>query len=180
MSEPSGLSSRDYEREAAAARQRLAQHLDELSDRLTPAQVLDEMLTYARGGGTLFHAIAQAVREHPVPAAVIGAGCVLLVAEKIGFNGHRSVNRGPAYPGGAIPDPGRRAAGLLALPESEDSVRRRAPRLASQARAFIYQQPLLCAAIAVALGAAAAAALPASEAKHDGLGGDPAPHDPQL
>ena len=50
---------RDYQREAEHTRQRLAENLDELSDRLTPGQVFDEMLTYSRaGGGTFFRASA--------------------------------------------------------------------------------------------------------------------------
>jgi len=35
-------------------RRRLADHLDELSDRLTPGQVFDEMLSYSRAGGGTF------------------------------------------------------------------------------------------------------------------------------
>ena len=62
------VSSRDYEREAEHARRRLADNLDELSDRLTPGQVFDEMMTYSRaGGGTFFRAFSNAMRENPLP-----------------------------------------------------------------------------------------------------------------
>ena len=61
------LSSRDYEREARSTRHRLAASLDELNDRLTPGQVFDEMLTYARGGGgTFLRALTNAARENPI------------------------------------------------------------------------------------------------------------------
>ena len=62
------LSSRDYEREARSTRHRLAASLGELNDRLTPGQVFDEMLTYARGGdGTFLRALTNAARENPIP-----------------------------------------------------------------------------------------------------------------
>src|SRR5947207_4442259 len=80
-------SARDYEREAQATRHRLAQDLDELNDRLTVGQIFDEILSYARGGsGTFVRALSNAARENPVPTMLIGAGCMLLLSEKMGFN----------------------------------------------------------------------------------------------
>ncbi len=76
----------DYEREAEHTRRRLAQNLDELSDRLTPGQVFDEMLTYSRAGsGTVFRAFSNAMRENPLPSLLIGAGCMMFLSEKIGL-----------------------------------------------------------------------------------------------
>ncbi len=76
----------DYEREAEATRRRLAQNLDELSDRLTPGQVFDEMLTYSRaGGGTFLRAFNNAVKENPLPSLLIGAGCMMFLSEKMGL-----------------------------------------------------------------------------------------------
>src|SRR5438105_4250203 len=80
-------SSREYEREAEITRHRLAHSLDELSDRLTPGQVFDEMLTYAKGGGgTFFRALTNATRENPIPSLLIGAGCMMFLSEKMGLN----------------------------------------------------------------------------------------------
>jgi ElaB/YqjD/DUF883 family membrane-anchored ribosome-binding protein len=85
----------DYEREAELTRRRLADHLDELSDRLTPGQVFDEMLTYSRAGsGTFLRAFSNAVRENPLPSLLIGAGCMMFLSEKMGLrpgNGARHV-----------------------------------------------------------------------------------------
>ena len=76
----------DYEREAEHTRRRLADNLDELSDRLTPGQVFDEMLTYSRaGGGTFFRAFSNAMRENPLPSLLIGAGCMMFLSEKMGL-----------------------------------------------------------------------------------------------
>src|SRR5829696_6777484 len=86
-SQRNDLSSRDYEREAQATRLRLAESLDELGDRLTPGQVFDEMLTYARGGsGTFFRALSNAARENPIPSLLIGAGFMMFLSEKMGLN----------------------------------------------------------------------------------------------
>ncbi len=76
----------DYEREAEETRRRLADNLDELTDRLTPGQVFDEVLTYSRaGGGTMYRAFSNAVRENPFPSLLIGAGAMMFLSEKMGL-----------------------------------------------------------------------------------------------
>jgi len=76
-----------YERDAEQTRHRLAGSLDELNNRLTPGQVFDEMLTYARGGsGTFFRALSNASRENPVPSLLIAAGAMMFLSEKMGLN----------------------------------------------------------------------------------------------
>jgi ElaB/YqjD/DUF883 family membrane-anchored ribosome-binding protein len=81
------LSAHDYEREAEATRRRLAQSLGQLSDRFTPGQLVDEMLTYTKaGGGTFFRALTNATRENPIPSLLIGAGCMMFLSEKMGLS----------------------------------------------------------------------------------------------
>jgi hypothetical protein len=95
-------SSRHYVREAEATRDRLAHSLDELSERLTPGQMFDEMLTYTKGGGgTFFRAFSNAARENPVPSLLIGAGCMMFLSEKMGLN--RFMPHGNGADGGASP-----------------------------------------------------------------------------
>src|SRR5205807_636097 len=87
------LTAQEYEREAKATRNRLAHSLDELNDRLTPGQVFDEVLSYARGGsGTFLRALSNAARDNPIPALLIGASCMLFLSEKMGLN--RAISRG--------------------------------------------------------------------------------------
>jgi hypothetical protein len=82
----SEMSSRDYEREAEASRHRLASDLRQLSDRLTPGQIVDEMLTYAKGGGgTFLNALTNAAKHNPVPSLLIGAGLMMFLSEKTGL-----------------------------------------------------------------------------------------------
>jgi Protein of unknown function (DUF3618) len=86
-----------YERDAEATRHRLANGLDELNSRLTPGQVFDEMLTYARGsGGTFFRSLSNASRENPIPSLLIAAGAMMFLSEKLGLKdyiGSRSDSR---------------------------------------------------------------------------------------
>jgi len=92
-------SPRDYEREAEITRYRLAHNLDELSDRLTPGQVFDEILTYTRGGGgTFLRALTNAARENPIPSLLIGAGFMMFLSEKTGLNRLMSRRHGTDAP----------------------------------------------------------------------------------
>jgi len=94
MTADKDMSSRHYEREAEASRSRLAGSLRELSDRLTPGQVFDEMLTYAKGGGgTFLNALSHAARDNPIPSLLIGAGLLMFLSEKTGIG---SMMRGHA------------------------------------------------------------------------------------
>ncbi len=88
-----------HEREAEAARLQLAETLDELSLRLTPSNMVDDVKQYARDhmmepaknyakdrlsalatnpNVPLVAGVAYAVRKHPVPALLIGAGAYML------------------------------------------------------------------------------------------------------
>jgi hypothetical protein len=79
-------SAREYEREAEATRHRLADTLNELHDRLTPGDILNEVLSYGRsGGGAFFRAATTAARQNPIPAILIGTGCAMFMAEKTGL-----------------------------------------------------------------------------------------------
>src|SRR5215208_415919 len=83
-----------YEHEAEATRRSLANSLNELRDRLTPGQVFDEALTYAKGGSATFaRAFSNAVRENPFPALLIGTGCMLFMSEKMGITKSKSAGR---------------------------------------------------------------------------------------
>jgi hypothetical protein len=69
-----------FENEAEAARRRLSQTLDELSVKLTPGGVLDEMLTYAKAGGQDFmKALGRSAAANPLPALFIGVGCAMFI-----------------------------------------------------------------------------------------------------
>ena len=76
-------SSRELETEASATRARLANNLDELASHLTPGRVLDEVMTYSRGGGAGFlRGLRNAAAANPIPTLLIGAGCAMFLSGK--------------------------------------------------------------------------------------------------
>ena len=70
------------EHDLAVTRARLAAHLDELSGRLSPGQLLDEGLSYLRDGqaATFVRNLGTQVRENPLPVTLAGIGLAWLAA----------------------------------------------------------------------------------------------------
>jgi ElaB/YqjD/DUF883 family membrane-anchored ribosome-binding protein len=220
MNEPN---SRDYARDAEAARTRLSTKLTELQDGLTPGRLLDEVLSYGRNGGTFFlKALNNAARENPVPTMLVGAGCAMFLTERTGLLQH-AVNgkdkrdgetdtadeRNGAKDKGATLTKGlkegahdaaaleeraakisdaaaetagavkRRVAGAVeeigdqiaeAGDRAKDQASETARALKERADAFMQEQPLLAAAIGVAIGALVASAFPATELEDEMMG----------
>ena len=98
MSSNGERSSRDYAREAEATRQRISRTMDEVSDRLTIGQVLDEVLGYAKGGGgTMASALTRAARDNPVPSLLVSAGAMLFLSERLGIPSRTATGSGSAW-----------------------------------------------------------------------------------
>ncbi len=68
--------SEQLEREIEARRARIENRVDDISARLSPGQMLDEALTYAKtGAGADFtRNLGQSVRDNPLPVALAGLG----------------------------------------------------------------------------------------------------------
>ncbi|MGN6749837.1 MAG: DUF3618 domain-containing protein [Xanthobacteraceae bacterium] len=99
-------SSAQLEQEAEQTRAQLAQTLDELRERITPGQLVDQAVDYAKdsGGGLFVRNLGNQVTANPLPVALIGAGVAWLMLS----NGARSA-RSTRVKEGAI-DRARRAA----------------------------------------------------------------------
>jgi hypothetical protein len=101
-------SPRAYEREADASRARLSNSLDQLANSLTPGRVLDEVLTYAKGGGGHFlKGLGNAASANPIPSLLIGVGTALFLSgkAKLPSAGERGYGRStPAHRGSALPE----------------------------------------------------------------------------
>jgi hypothetical protein len=74
------------DRDLASARQRLDRDLTELQARLSPGQLLDEGLAYLRRsqGADFFRNLGDAVKERPLPVALMGASLAWLATSGAG------------------------------------------------------------------------------------------------
>jgi Protein of unknown function (DUF3618) len=74
-------SSAQLEQEAEQTRSHLAQTLDELRERITPGQLVDQAVDYAKdsGGGMFVRNLGRQATANPLPVALIGAGIAWLM-----------------------------------------------------------------------------------------------------
>jgi ferritin-like metal-binding protein YciE len=74
--------SEKLEREAGRTRAQLSETLEELRARMTPGQVIDQLIDYAREGpaAEFRRNLAREVRENPLPLVLIGIGVAWLIA----------------------------------------------------------------------------------------------------
>lgn len=74
-------SSEQLEREAEATRARIAATLTELRARISPGQMLDEAIDYARdgNGADLVRNLGRQAADNPMPVALLGAGLAWLM-----------------------------------------------------------------------------------------------------
>jgi hypothetical protein len=101
------------EREADQARAQLAGTLDELQQRLTPGQIVDQFTDYAREGppADFLRNLAREIRENPLPVLFIGFGMAWLIIGSSRRAQRRAVAeaRGdlePAVPAAKVSPPG--------------------------------------------------------------------------
>ena len=82
--------SEQLERETQSCRDELADTLDELRARMTPGEVVDQLVDYAKDttGGLFFENLKQQVANNPLPVALMGAGFAWLMFGK-GMNASR-------------------------------------------------------------------------------------------
>jgi len=76
--------SEQLERDTQSCRDQLADTLDELRARMTPGEVVDQLVDYAQDttGGLFFQHLKQQVANNPVPVAVMAAGFAWLMLGK--------------------------------------------------------------------------------------------------
>ena len=120
-----GNSSATLEREVDAQRHRVESTIDEIKDRLSPGQLIDEMLSYTKHGGAHFaSSLGQTLSANPVPAALLGVSLAWLMMgpkheqdDKTGsYDGKRPYREyGHALEYGAI-----RGAGLQRVSHTRD------------------------------------------------------------
>jgi len=80
-----GKDSAELEREVEAQRQRIEDRIGEIKERLSPGQIVDELLSYTKNGGQHFAAnLGQTVSNNPLPAALLGISLVWLMSGQQG------------------------------------------------------------------------------------------------
>src|SRR5690349_18771616 len=117
--------SEQLEREAEATRARISATLDELRGRMTPGQVVDQLVEYARdsGSGEFVRNLGNQVVGNPLPVTLMGAGLAwLMLAGRrgpahgsggFGFGGDDVAERMSEAGGGTSPESGRGRRGWL-------------------------------------------------------------------
>ena len=73
---PGSKSSAEIEREVRQERAHVERTLDELQERLSPGQLIDQAANYLRGSGgaDLMRNLGETVRRNPIPLALVGVG----------------------------------------------------------------------------------------------------------
>lgn len=73
--------SAQLEREVEQQRQKIESRIGEIKDRLSPGQIVDELLTFTKDGGQNFASnLGQTVSNNPLPAALLGISLVWLMS----------------------------------------------------------------------------------------------------
>jgi len=83
------------EQEINAKREHISDLVDALEQRLSPGQLMDQMLAYTKGnGGEFFHNLGTTLKNNPVPTTLTVLGLAWL-----GLNQNRPFNPGPVHSG---------------------------------------------------------------------------------
>lgn len=88
-------SSRELQRKADQARERLSQHLTQLSDQLSPSAMIGDMLTidYDKARRDVTQFVSKHVRSNPLAFALIAAGIGWLMISESGGSLRRRSGR---------------------------------------------------------------------------------------
>jgi hypothetical protein len=96
--------SAQLEREVAEQRRRVENRIGEIRERLSPGQLVDEVLSYTKDGGMNFASgLGHTITANPLPAALLGISLVWLMSGKgtnpMAHAEHRPAHRHePEYP----------------------------------------------------------------------------------
>jgi ElaB/YqjD/DUF883 family membrane-anchored ribosome-binding protein len=175
----------DLQREADAIRADMDRTLNALERKLSPRQLLDRSLTYMQeNGGDVLQKIGATVNKHPLPLLLTSAGLIWLAAASRSSSRRRWDTPSTAPRTGdfdatsqsfsSSSSSSQVGSGLKArASRTLDATRQRASRtlgatrertqeLGQNLNGLIREQPLVCGAVALAVGAIVGAAFPAS------------------
>jgi hypothetical protein len=88
--DPGSKSAAEIEREVRDSRADVERTLDQIQERLSPGQLLDQAVGYLRGGGGEFvRNLGDSVRNNPLPVTLVGVGLAWMMLADRGRNGDR-------------------------------------------------------------------------------------------
>ena len=95
----------ELQRELELQRSRVENTIDEIQQKLSPGQLVDELLAYTKGGGGQFlTSLQHNITANPLPVALLGVSLAWLMAKPASANGHSddrswddSINRSRGY-----------------------------------------------------------------------------------
>lgn len=98
-------SSADIQREIDADRRRIEDRIGAIQERMSPGQLVDEVLAYAKGsgGGEFVSNLGKALKANPLPVALMGVSLAWLMAKQgntflAATSDARSLHEDPLYP----------------------------------------------------------------------------------
>lgn len=90
-----GKSAAELQREVEAQRHRVEDTIDQLQEKLSPGQLVDELMNYGKvGGGEFLSGLASTAQKNPLPVALLGISLVWLMAKPNGSStSHQKTDR---------------------------------------------------------------------------------------
>lgn len=185
----------EIERDIQRTRMSLGHTIDELENRLSPGELLDQAIGAARRhGGDFATNLGRSAENHPMPLILTAVGIAWMMAsanrpppparprsERADISGRAADAKHRLQHGmdsakstaGAVGDRASRARHAVgdSVSHASERARLQSQRMREGFSHMLEEQPLLVGAMGIALGAALGAALPRSEAE-DRLMGD--------
>jgi ElaB/YqjD/DUF883 family membrane-anchored ribosome-binding protein len=86
--ESENKSAAELEREIQDQRSRVENTIDQIQERLSPGQLIDELMSYGKshGGGDFVANLGRSATSNPLPIALVGIGLAWLMAKPAGNN----------------------------------------------------------------------------------------------
>lgn len=170
------------EREVDQARARLERTVSELSDRLSPGELIDQALGMAREhGGEFGRNLGTQVKQNPLPMILTGIGIswMMMSSGKNGSAAHASYDASTDEDGrsfknviGDAAEKSRDKATEIGerVQAATTSVKESAQSARESLVQFYRNQPLLAGSVGIAIGAALGALVPPTEIEDNMLG----------
>lgn len=92
--EDENKSAAELQREIEMQRNQVENRIDQIADRLSPGQLVDELMSYTKGGGGEFlSSLQRSVTSNPLPVALLGVSLAWLMAKPGGSSKSGSSSR---------------------------------------------------------------------------------------